>query len=172
MAVDTTGLTRDQEVESPVEGKRLEALATVRLHAKLRDGRTIQIMPGNDVRSVVPAGAEIVWHERMGVSPQEVALGGQPPTSGAEVTQPLGSLLGGTDLAARLAGVETEIQRLKEELAGRPTAEMLAEREAELEELRATLADPKRVRTTIKPGPTLPEPAPAATSGTTAEKAK
>jgi uncharacterized small protein (DUF1192 family) len=179
--IDTTGLTRPAQVESPLQGIRTEQVATVRLHAELPDGRTIQIMPTGDIRGVVPKGAKIIWHERMGLTPQDVALAGQPPTSGAEVLQPLsGGILSDADLAARVAGVETEIQRLREELAARPSMEVLAEREAELEELRAALderdaaGDPKRVRTAIKPGPSLPVPAaPAATSGTTpTEKAK
>jgi hypothetical protein len=166
---DAAGLTRPQQVESPMEGTRIEQVATVRLHAELPDGRTIQIMPTGDIRGVVPKGSKIVWHERMGQTPQEVALAGRQPTSGAEVLKPLGEgLLSQIDTATRLAGVESEIQRLKEELAGRPTAEMLAEREAELADLKATLADSKRVRTTIKAGPSLPMPsAPSATSGTT-----
>jgi hypothetical protein len=168
--VDTTGLTRPQSVESPQEGIRTEQVATVRLHAELPDGRTIQIMPTGDIRGVVPVGARIVWHERMGMTPQDVALGGALPTSGAEIMKPLSeTLLSPIDLATRLAGVETEIQRLKEELAGRLSPESLAEREAELADLKAELADPKRVRTTIKPGPSLPVPsAPSASSGTTA----
>jgi hypothetical protein len=167
-AVDTTGLTRAQRVESPGEGIREEQVATVRLHAELPDGRTIMIMPTGDIRGVVPRGAKVIWHERMGVTPQEVALAGQQPTSGAEVAKPLGALLGDTYTNARLDEMEREIARLKEELARRSPEETIAEREAELKELRAALADPKRVRTTIKPGPSLPTPAPAAT----AEKAK
>jgi hypothetical protein len=168
--VDTTGLTRPQQVESPMEGSRIEQVATVRLDALLLDGRTIQIMPTGDIRGVVPKGAKIGWHERMGITRQEFALAGHQPTSGAEVMRPLSeTLLSPIDLATRLAGVESEIQRLKEELAGRPTAEMLAEREAELEELRSALADSKRVRTTLK------SPGPAATAApitTSTEKAK
>lgn len=171
--VDTKGLTRAQQVESPMEGIRTEQVATVRMHVDLPDGRTVMIMPTGDIRGVVPKGAKIIWHERMGMTPQEVALAGQKPTSGAEIMKPLSeTLLSPIDLAARLAGVESEIQRLKEELAGRPTAETLAEREAELEELRAALADPKRVRTTLKsPGPATPT-APTATTAAPTEKVK
>ncbi|SRR6266702_3163863 len=170
--VDTTGLTRAQRVESPGEGIRDEQVATVRLHAELPDGRTVMIMPTGDIRGVVPKGAKIVWHERMGQSPQEVALAGQQPTSGAEVTQPLAAMLGDAHANARLDEMEREITRLKEELARRSPAETIAEKEAELEELRAALADPKRVRTTLKsPGPAAPT-APTATASTTTEKAK
>jgi hypothetical protein len=172
--VDTTGLTRAQRVESPGEGIRDEQVATVRLHAELPDGRTIQIMPTGDIRGVVPKGAKIIWHERMGITPQDVALAGQEPTSGAEVVKPLASMLGDTYTNARLDEMDREIARLKEELARRTPEETIAEREAELEALKAALADPKRVRTTIKPGPSVPTSPPAVTSApaTPAEKAK
>lgn len=152
--IDTTGLTRLQQVESPMEGTRTEQVATVRLHARLPDGRTIQIMPTGDIRGVVPKGAEIIWHERMGKTPQEVALAGASPTSGAEAIQPVTGLLGDSHTAARLDELEREIARLKEELARRNPEETVAEREAELEALKSAQA--ARVRTTIKPGPELP----------------
>ncbi len=147
--IDTTGLTRIQRVESPAEGIRDEQVATVRLHAELPDGRTIMIMPTGDIRGVVPKGAKIIWHERMSQSPQDVALAGSVPTSGAEVAVPIAGLLGDNYTNARLDEMEREIASLKEELARRNPEETLAERTAELEELKAA-----RVRTTLKqPGP-------------------
>jgi len=119
------------------------------MHVDLPDGRTILVMPTGDIRGVVPKDAVVRWHERMGQTPQETELAGRAPTSGAEVTQPLGGLLGDAHTNARLDELEREIARLKEELARRSPEETLAERTAELEDLKAA-----RVRTTLKqPGP-------------------
>jgi hypothetical protein len=86
MGVDITGLTIEQTVSTPIRGEYKANLALVRMHVKLTDGRTVQIMPGNDARAEVPPSGEVIWHERMGMTPQEVALAGAEPVDGSELT--------------------------------------------------------------------------------------
>lgn len=128
MAVDTEGLGRTQTVTT-FGGEREAKLAQLRMHVRTPSGRTVQIMPGNDARSEIPEG-EIVWHEKMGISPQEAAL------------------LDSGSLQAEIDKAEAEVERLK-----------AAQRKAQDTQTRDTAADASKVRTAIKPGPEPKQPA-------------
>lgn len=163
MAVDTAGITRPQEVSTSTKGTYEANLATVRCHVALPDGRVVQIMPGNDARAEIPPEAlGIVWHERMGKTPQEVALAGAEPVDGSEVTRKA-SLVGIDDhaLAARLAGAETELRRLTELAHERLSGRTLASVEKQIADLRKQLEDPaESAPITPEENPNMPEPDP------------
>lgn len=177
MAVDSAGITRPGEVQTSTKGAYLANLVTVRTHAMLADGRTVQLMPGSDARAELPPDATVIWHERMGMSPQDVALAGSQPVDGSEITAKT-AIGGGLDehtLAVRLAGAETELRRLTELARGRLTGNALADVERQLEDVRKKIdtapepapatpeenpnlpePDPQKVRTAIKPSPAKP----------------
>jgi hypothetical protein len=85
MEVDITGLTIRQRVSTPMHGEYEAELVLVPMHVYLPDGRTVQILPGNDARAELPPGGEVIWHARMGMTPQEVALAGAEPVDGSEL---------------------------------------------------------------------------------------
>jgi hypothetical protein len=155
MAVDTTGITRQDEIQTATKGQYMANLVTVRTHVLLADGRTVQLMPTNDARAELPPDAVVIWHERMGQTPQEVALAGSQPVDGSEITAK--TALAGSDesLAARLAGAETELRRLKELVGNRMHGDTLASIESQIADLKKKVADPA----TGQPAPDLTDPA-------------
>lgn len=156
MAVDTTGVTRQEEIETLTKGKYMANLVTVRTHALLADGRTVQLMPTNDARAELPPDAVVVWHARMDMTPQEVALAGSKPVDGSEITKK--ASIAGIDefsLAARIAGAETELRRLKELVGNRMHGDTLANIDKQIADLRKQIEDP----TTGQPAPDMTDPA-------------
>jgi hypothetical protein len=129
---------------------------TVRTHALLIDGRTVQLMPTNDARAELPPDAVVIWHERMGQTPQEVALAGSQPVDGSEITAK--TALAGVDefsLAPRIAGLETELRRLKELVGNRLHGDTLASLESQVADLKKKVEDPA----TGQPAPDMTDPA-------------
>lgn len=155
MAVDTTGITRQDEIQTATKGQYLANLVTVRTHALLTDGRTVQLMPTNDARAELPPDAVVIWHERMGQTPQEVALAGSQPVDGAEITAKVALAGGDESLAARLAGAETELRRLKELVGNRMHGDTLASIESQIADLKKKVEEPA----TAVPGPDMTDPA-------------
>lgn len=156
MAVDTSGITRREEVQTATKGQYMANLVTVETHAFLTDGRTVKLMPTNDARAELPPDAVVVWHARMGITPQEAALAGSAPVDGSEITAK--TALAGVDefsLAPRIAGLETELRRLKEAFGKRLHSDTLASLESQVADLRRQLEDP----TTSTPAPDLTDPA-------------